>query len=120
MEPMYLQLLSKAAGFLKQYWYWIVIVVLCCALYIMQLQLDAAQGKLAAAEATAKVLEAKIDQQNAAVDAMANAAKDQAIKLDSAIKHAAELKPHTTTIVKEVYSDKASDVRRLLLNARND
>lgn len=120
MDPTTLLLATKLVKLVRQYWYLIVIIGLCGALWVMQLRLNAARSELVAVKVTMQSLEVRLAQQNAAVEALEAAAAVQADKLAMAVRHAAELKPRTTTIIKEVYSDKTSDIHRLVLNARND
>lgn len=110
----------KVLKLCKRYWYLVVIATLLAIIVVMRIQLSAKTAELQATIATAATLKAKITEQNAAISALQAAGIAQISRIEAAVKHAATLKPRTTTIVKEVYSDKTTDVHRLILNSRND
>jgi len=110
----------KVLNLCRKYWYVGVIILLLAIILVMRTMLYAKIAELQTAIAATAVLKAQIVQQNAAISELQAVGMVQASRIDSAVKHAAALKPRTTTIIKEVYSDKTTDVHRLILNARND
>ena len=104
----------------RKYWYIGVILALLALLFWTRVSLRMRTAELQEARSATAVLKAQIQQQNAAISELQAAGLVQASRIDSAVKHAAALKPRTTTIIREVYSDKTTDVHKLILNARND
>jgi len=62
----------------------------------------------------------KLDVQNNAIEDMAQKGKEQAARLDGAIKRVNDMKPATQVIIREIYKDSAKDANDLLFNAIRD
>lgn len=112
---------------LVKYW-WIILIFALCA-YIGVLKADillldtliaSKTQALVAKTEELKTLKTKIDTQNKAVDDMAQKGKEQALRLDAAIKKVNAMKPATQVIIREIYTDSSKDTNQLLLNALND
>lgn len=109
--------------------YWWVLLLIAVAIYVQILRtgvksrdvvINQQMETIASKNAEIKDLKIKTETQNKAVDDMAQKGKEQAARLDTAIKRVNDMKPATQVIIREIYTDKAKDANQLLLNAISD
>jgi hypothetical protein len=112
---------------LKQYWWVLVILAIVGYIWFLRSGIESRdlvieQQKQTIALKIAEIQDAKVklETQNKAIDDMAQKGKEQAARLDGAIKRVNDMKPATQVIVREIYKDSAKDANALLFNALTD
>ena len=116
-----------ALNVIKKYWW--VLLIIAFIIYVMILRsgiksrdevISQQKQTIALKDAEIKDFKIKLEAQNKAIDELVQKGKEQATRLEAAIKRVNDMKPATQVIIREIYTDSAKDSNQLLLNAIND